>query len=62
MRVCEFAEHLPRRVPQTPARRRNGNFDDLDWFCGAYKTIFAKSLPLIRTANFGVRKPLEISR
>ena len=39
---------LPRRLPQVPPRSAR-QFEDLDYFCSAYKMIFAKSVgPLKR--------------
>ncbi len=44
--VCEFRGICHGGCPKL-RQGRNGSFSDLDWFCGAYKRIFAKSMPAL---------------
>jgi uncharacterized protein len=41
--VCEYRHICHGGCPKM-RHARNGRFEDLDWFCGAYKTIFAKAI------------------
>lgn len=45
--VCEYRDICHGGCPKL-RHGQHKNFGDLDWFCGAYKKIFAKALPPIR--------------
>ena len=42
--VCEYSRCATAAAPST-ATTRAGSFEDLDYFCEAYKMIFAKARP-----------------
>lgn len=52
--VCQYRGICHGGCPHL-RRSRNGRFEDLDWFCGAYKKVFAKTVP---TLTAEVRKIL----
>ncbi|HEY4087573.1 MAG TPA: anaerobic sulfatase maturase [Bryobacteraceae bacterium] len=44
--VCDYRSICHGGCPSL-RHNRNHRFEDLDWFCGAYKQIFAKSVPAL---------------
>ena len=44
--VCDYRSICHGGCPSL-RHTRNHRFEDLDWFCGAYKQIFAKSVPVL---------------
>jgi uncharacterized protein len=46
--VCEYQNICHGGCPKL-RHRQHKDFGDLDWFCDAYKQVFEKSLPLIRS-------------
>ncbi|NWF84633.1 MAG: SPASM domain-containing protein [Bryobacteraceae bacterium] len=45
--VCEYQSICHGGCPKS-RHGRYKQFEDLDWFCGAYKMIFAKAVPPLR--------------
>jgi serine-type anaerobic sulfatase-maturating enzyme len=45
--VCEYQQICHGGCPKL-RHAQNGRFEDLDWFCGGYKRIFARAVPPLR--------------